>query len=210
MPSGLTYKISNGEDMSLRGFALACVTQLGAGYMATEQASKPMPLDNAPVRKPSDCYENMLRDCEEKLKKWLNLKDNLNEAVIIQDSEIEGHIKANEDYADSQREIEKRYLDMKRRVEEWDVPDEYNSLKELMLKQLDDSIKFDCSYKEPLYHVERIPVEEFVQSHIDHEIENYEYYKKELDMEKKRVEECNAYIKGLYDELDKVEPLNKN
>lgn len=37
MPSKLTCNIYNGTDMSLRGFALKCVAQLGAGYWATNQ-----------------------------------------------------------------------------------------------------------------------------------------------------------------------------
>lgn len=33
MPSGLTSKIYSGEDLTLRGFALNCVRQLGIQYI---------------------------------------------------------------------------------------------------------------------------------------------------------------------------------
>lgn len=54
MPSKLTCNIYNGTDMSLRGFALKCVAQLGAGYWATNQGEKEMPLDKAPIIPVSD------------------------------------------------------------------------------------------------------------------------------------------------------------
>ena len=43
MPTGLTYKIYNGEDMSLRSFALTCVRHIGYGYYASASGEKELP-----------------------------------------------------------------------------------------------------------------------------------------------------------------------
>ena len=76
MPSGLTYNIYDGTDMSLRGFALKCVAQLGAGYRATNQGEKKMPLDKAPVIPVSDWYLKELDKAKEEVKYWMNVENN--------------------------------------------------------------------------------------------------------------------------------------
>lgn len=63
MPTGLTSKIYEGEDTSLRGFALTCVRQLGFGYYASNYGEMALPLDKAPDIKPSShCHFVFCKD----------------------------------------------------------------------------------------------------------------------------------------------------
>ena len=75
-----------------------------------------------------------------------------------------------------------------------------------MLKQLKESIKWDCTPYTP-YKEEKIPVEEWVRSKIKMAVRDVEYHTEELRQETLRIEEYNEYLKNLYDALDEVEPL---
>ena len=76
MPSGLTNKIYDGSDMTLRGFALRCVRQLGAGYRATDGGEKEMPIDKAPVIEVSDYHLKQLELGQKELNHWIEVKNN--------------------------------------------------------------------------------------------------------------------------------------
>ena len=208
MPSGLTYKINNGEDMSLRGFALKCVTQLGAGYFATQQGEKDMPLDKAPVIEVSKYHPEQLAKAKEDLAFWNEVKDDQQRKEVLYEGYCRKRRFDNIGAAMKNDRIKKRYLTMIKKVENWNLPDEYKSLKDLMLKQLNDSLEFDCP--DVSSREEKLPtIDEWIDLNIKTAKWSIDYHTKELEKEKKRVQEINRYLQGLYDEIDKVEPLKK-
>lgn len=208
MPSGLTYKINSGEDMTLRGFALKCVTQLGAGYFATCQGEKEMPLDKAPVLKVSNYHQEQLSDAEKDIAFWNEVKDNQREKQKLYDEYIQKKRSEDIDRDKRQAAIKERYITMIKKVEAWNLPDEYKSLKDLMLKQLNDSLDFDCPERNR--NEERLPtIDEWLKCQIESAEWSIEYHTKEYEKEKAHTEDINKYLKGLYDEIDKVEPIQK-
>ena len=206
MPSGLTCKIYSGEDLTLRDFALRCVTQLGAGYFASQQGAKKLPKDKAPILKVDNYHERKILEAEEELEKWENLRNNLEEAQKLYDEQYTKNMQYNATVNEERKEIEKRYNTVLEKVKAWDIPIEYDSLKELMLKQLKDSIKWDCSPYTP-YKEEKVPIEEWIEIRIKLAKRDLDYHVKEFQEEKRRIAEHNNYLKGLYNALDKVEPL---
>lgn len=206
MPSGLTCKIYSGEDLTLRDFALRCVRQLGAGYLASQQGEKELPKDKAPVLTVGSYHEGKIIEAEKEIEKWEALRNNLEEARKLYDEQYTKNMQFNATVNEERKEIEKRYNTVLEKVKAWNIPIEYNSLKELMLKQLKESIKWDCSPYTP-YKEGKVPIEEWIEIRIKLAKRDLDYHTKEFQEEKKRIAENNNYLKGLYDALDKVEPL---
>ena len=206
MPSGLTCKIYSGEELSLRDFALRCVKQLGAGYHASQHGDKDLPKDKAPILKVADYHPKKIEEAKADLQYYSGLLNNLEVAQKLYDEEYNANMKYNAETNEEREKLKERYEIVLKKVENWAIPAEYNSLKELMLKQLKESIKWDCTPYTP-YKEEKISVEEWVRSKIKMAVRDVEYHTEELRQETLRIAEYNNYLKGLYEALDKVEPL---
>ena len=209
MPSGLTCSIYDGSDMTLRGFALTCVRQLGAGYVVTDQGEKRMPLYKAPELEVSDYHPKHMKQCEEDLAYWKKVKDDPELCKRLYD---EAHMKReieNTQSKDNKEEIKARYMKMIEKVESRELDEKYASLKELMLEQLHESMDWDC--KPTLPNEAPMPsVEDWVNSRIELAEWRINYHKEEWEKEKQRVADTNAYLKGLYDAIDEFEQKNKD
>ena len=205
MPTGLTSRIYEGEDTSLRGFALTCVRQLGYGYYASEYGENALPLDKAPDIKPSNYHKEEFEKANNKLEDFMNLQKDPDALR----KKYEEHLKQiNEDKEKSRKhkeEIKENYLSVLDKVEKWDAPSEFNSLVQLMKNQLEDCIKHDCTTYD--YDNKELSIEEWAESEISSIKWEIEYHKKEYEAEVKHAKECNEYIHKLYEELDKIEPL---
>lgn len=206
MPSGLTCKIYSGEDLTLRGFVLSCARQLGPGYNASQHGEKELPKDKAPILKVGNYHEEKILEAEKELEKLESLRSNLEEAQKLYDEQYAQNMQYNTAVSEERNVIKERYNTVLEKVEAWDIPIEYTSLKELMLKQLKESIEWDCSPYTP-YKEEKVPIEEWIEVRIKLAKRDLDYHTKELQEEKRRVEYDNKYLKGLYEALDKVEPL---
>ena len=93
-------------------------------------------------------------------------------------------------------------------VKSWHPGEEYNTLKSIMLEQLEKSIESDCAERKPAYS-ELPPIDKWIDDKIECLQDSLDFYKKQWDAECKQVEEANAYLKGLYEELDKFEAKGK-
>lgn len=206
MPSGLTCKIYEGSDMSLRGFALKCITQLGAGYHATNQGDKEMPLYEAPVIPVSDYHLTKLDEAKEEMLHWIEVEKNPEELDRLYNEYLQKRESDNTEYNKDKTELRARYLTMIGKVEAWKLPETYQSLKELMLKQLNESMDWDC-HTISLYEEEPPTKEEFLKSHISGAARDIQYHTEEYEKEVKCIKELNDYLKGLYEEINKVEPI---
>lgn len=205
MPTGLTSKIYEGEDTSLRGFALTCARQLGFGYYASNFGESALPLDKAPDIKPSNYHKEELEKAKKKLEDFMNLQKDPDALR----KKYEEHLKLiNGDKEESRKhkeEIKENYLSVLDKVEKWDAPSEFDSLVKLMKDQLNDSIKYDCTIYD--YEKKEQSIEEWAKSEISAIKWSIGYHETEYKKAVEYANECNEYIKKLYEELDKVEPL---
>lgn len=204
MPSGLTSKIYDGSDVTLRGFALKCLTHLGAGYRATNGGEKELPRDKAPVLKVSDYHLKQLELGQKELNHWIEVKNNPEECRRLYLAAHEKRADDNVEISKQRAELLSRYQKMKAKVESWNIPEKYNSLKELMLKQLNNSIEWDCIPSAP--SEEKVEtMDEWINAQIECAEWNIDYHKKEYANEQKNIAETNEYLKGVYDALDEFE-----
>lgn len=138
----------------------------------------------------------------------MNVENNPEELDRLYNEYLEKRERDEKDYNAGKTELKARYVYMKAIVEAWDLPETYSSLKELMLRQLDESIEHDCKVY-PLYNSPAPSKEEWLKTVLSCACRDVEYHTKEYKEEVKRVKENNDYLQGLYNELDKVDPLFK-
>lgn len=207
MPTGLTSKIYEGEDTSLRGFALQCVRQLGYGYYASNYGEKALPLDKAPDIKPSNYHKKELEKAKKQLEDFIELQKKPDELHKKYEEYLSTLHKNDEKSKKSKEQVKERYLSVLGKVEKWDAPSEFNSLVELMKDQLNDCIKYDCTTHDYDNDKKEQSIEEWAESEISSIKWSIEYHKKEYEVEVKHAKECNEYIHKLYEELDKIDPL---
>lgn len=205
MSTGLTHKIQDGSNMSLRSFVLDCVKQFGAGYFASEQGTKNLPLDKAPVLEPSNYHSKKLEEFECAYNKWQEEKKDLDKLKCEYLDEMKRNEESNVKHSKRKAESKVNYLTMLEKVISLEFEDEvYKPLKDFMVKQLNDSIDFDCSDTHP--YESNPTFEEWVDAREESLKWSINYHKQELEKEKKHIEENNDYLKGLYKILDKAEP----
>ena len=139
MSSGYTAGVSDGEITEFDEFALQCSRAMGA---CIEQRDDD-PSEPPKLQKYSSYYEEILSDKRKKLEDFLKLT--LDEYGNKRKEELKNSIKALEEQIEKSNEILTRYLDMKEKVEAWAPPTpDHEGLKTFMLRQLEDSIQFDC------------------------------------------------------------------
>ena len=207
MPSGLTCKIYDGSDMTLRGFALTCVTQLGAGYNVTEQGTKDLPKDKPPVMKPSSFHKYQLEEAKEELTRLTELKSDPEKLKQCYDAELTKRELENISYKQHKALVRQRYNSMLTRVSAWNVSEEYTSLKELMLKQLRESIEHDCREDLQPPYSELPSIDEWIDGKIDVVRKSIDYHNGMMVEDEEYCKSVNEYMKGLYDAIDEIEPL---
>lgn len=203
MPTGLTGDIYEGKDMTLRGFALRCVTQTGFGCTWTDRGERAMPLDKAPVMKADGSHRKALQEAEEELEHWQKLTDEeLQKEYDAYCMKVELENIGRDKHYDEKHD---RYQAMIEKVTAWQVTENYMPLKDLMLRQLRESMEFDCRDKEHRYYDHIAPMDEWLKINIECCVRNIDYYKKRVAEDENYVREANKYFKGLYDLLDAAE-----
>ncbi len=143
MPTGYTHAVQTGEVVSLRDFAMQCARNFGALILMRDEPSDAEIPDRF---EPNTSYSD----------------DGLAEAEKIlaaeaswTDADCGAH--ADADYRaafDSYRERESeryaqkvRYENMIHKVEKWKPRESVSGLKDFMLEQLRQSVKFDCDHQ---------------------------------------------------------------
>lgn len=207
MPTGLTVNIYEGKDMTLRGFALQCVTQTNFGYTWTQRGERAMPLDNAPVMKEDGYRRKALQKAEEDMAYWQQLKDRPEELQREYDAHCTKVELENIGRDKRYDEMHDRYQAMIDKVTAWQVTKDYVPLKELMLRQLQESMEHDCCDKADRCYDHIEPMDKWIETNIKCCQRSIDYYKERLAEDEECVREANEYFKGLYALLDEAEPI---
>ena len=90
------------------------------------------------------------------------------------------------------------------------MPEQYASLKNLMLDQLRESLDYDYRPQYRPYMAPPEPIDEWLEHNIEFCRRDIEYHKNGMAEEKKSNDELNAYLQGLYAMLDEVEPYKED
>ena len=128
----------------------------------------------------------------------------IEEAKIITEREYEENIKYNKEQHEIYKNLKERYLNVLSDVLQWQPPTEdHVELKNFAIKQLENSIKFDCDGKEKFYSldVEKETPEEYIKRNIDSCLRNIKYHSEEYKKEVKKTLSRNKWIKELRESL---------
>lgn len=195
MPTGYTVKIKDG--ISFEEFALECARAFGA-CATMRDTNNEIPKEFFP----NPYHANRLAEALEELR----VLDNLSETEIAAEAEFEylEQKEQNKKNIKEKNELKRQYEEMLGRVLSWNPPTEdHIRLKEFMIKQIEESIDFDCyispekeSYEDEVWK----PANWFSRKrkNIVHDIK---YHQDELVKEIMRVKERNRWLVDLRNSL---------
>ena len=191
MPTGYTFDISNGKDVSFKDFALNCARAFGACVMQRDD-----PADEKPKIMPEESYHaDKLKEIG-KFKKPTKTKFNnyIKEQTAYWQESI-----------DKKKKLQIAYDIKIKEAQNWTPPTpEHEGLKKFMIEQLTESMKFDCDgdfYESELISLKALTYEKYVlkeKSEYERSIVFHtEYLKKDLNTIRQR----NKWIQDLYNSL---------
>lgn len=150
MPTCYTSILAEREDMTLRDFALMCARNFGALVMMRDE-----PLD-APIPEkfePEAYIKKNLDEAQKEYDDFLALTEDEQRAYLERTytEMVEGYEKEIKEESAKKEVLRKRYNAMLLKVVKWTPPTpEHEGLRDFMIKQLHDSIEWDCSEYQPI------------------------------------------------------------
>lgn len=200
MPNGYTSDIYNGKDVTLKEFALKCARNFGALiHMRDESLDAPIRLKNL-----EDSYhKKRIEQLESELE---NLKSN---PKSIEDLEKEYELEILKIKAEDEKrnkeiiDLKSRYESLLKQVEAWIPPtNEHINLKNFMIRQLTESIEFDCiEYSQLKYFPSK---EDWIKEKLSNSrlYKDLEYHKTEFEKYKSHTIKSNEWIIQLEESLN--------
>lgn len=195
MPTGYTADVADGKVTDFATFALRCARAFGATIMQHDDDMHDMPKH----REESDYYATSLATARAEL-------DALNrmtpaDVVAAYEARYQGRVESAQRYAAQRAEQQRRYEAMLADVNAWEPPTaQHVNLKQFMVDQLTESIRFDCA---PGY--DDTPEREDPKAWYDAELkrvhERVSRAAANLEDERARVAGANAWIDALYASL---------
>lgn len=194
MPTGYTADIAKG--ITFNEFILSCARNFGACITMRDEPSG----TEIPEEFEASAYHT---DELNKAKlRYLELVTYSNEQ--LRDFAADSYREALTDFykrVDERNDLEDKYLAMLEESRTWNPPSEdHQGLKNFMVKQIQESIDFDCSRKYDM------PEEQTDIAWLAEQLKktqwNIEYHAKEAVKEQERVDNRNKWIKQLRDSLE--------
>lgn len=191
MPTGYTTDIYNGKDVSFRDFALTCARQFGACIMQRDD-----PADEKPKIMPEESYH------AEELKKLGKFKKPTK-------AEFENYIKTKiadcKETIDKMKKLQTAYNRKIKEAQDWNPPTpEHEGLKEFMIKQLTESMQFDCSYahyESDLKKLNKMTYDDYFEQQKQHHKWLIKYHTEYLEKDLNAIRQRNKWIQDLYNSL---------
>lgn len=141
MPTSYTAKVQNGEITEFKDFAFICARAFGALMHLRDEPLSP----HIPDEIESSCYH---KDKAEDMETQLSALDKLSDDEIreLAAADNEKRQATHAAYVAEKAAEKARYEAMLAKAKEWTPPSpDHAGLKDFMIKQLEESIRFDCS-----------------------------------------------------------------
>lgn len=191
MPTGYTDAI--GKGISFRKFVLTCARAMGACIMQRDES-----LDVEPTIPEASTYNaKALEDARTEL----NAIGNWSTADIAREytKELAARTDSYLKYEAEKKELRNKYNAMLARVLAWEPPTaDHEGLKDFMLQQIRESIRFDCHESEP---PTTMSPEDWYQNKIDTLQKSMEYHEKANAEEIERTKSRAAWITALMESV---------
>lgn len=187
MPTGYTAPIYEGEEnFTFKKFAMRCARNFGA---LIEMRGEPLDaeIDFGKCFQPSDYYKKALERVEKEYQEFLDNPPTEEKLGEEYDKKVNNDFEKFLERKESRNALQERYAAMLEQVKAWEPPtEEHNGLKEFMIRQLQESVYYDCVVYSP-YTDDR---EEYIKYHMSPEplLKEIAYYKERYE---KEVELCN-------------------
>lgn len=196
MPTGYTAAIKDGIDF--KTYALGCARNFGALVMMRDEPS------NIPIPErfePSDFSKKELQKAIDKLELF-NLYSN-NEWLELRDMEYKKDVEYYAKAKSEEIELKTKYTAMLAQAKSWVAPTkEHTGLRDFMIKQIEDSIQWDCTYYSD---GGRLPKKKELDSFIENKIAGAKrdigYYTNSHKEEIERTNDRNKWISDLRNSL---------
>ena len=200
MPTGYTHKVQTGEITTLRDFAMTCARAFGFTItMRDEPSDAPIPDEFTP----SQYHAEQLAKYQEQRHEIVALTE---EQIAARIADVTRKtLKENVERIDKHFAAKANYDAMLAQVLKWKPPVELADMREFMIKQLQESIRFDCRH-DP--YQERLPVsdpKEYRESLLRELDDSIAYHKKEYAQEVARTNDRNRYLRMLRESLAALE-----
>lgn len=199
MPSGYTADIA--KNISFREFVLRCAGFGALISMRDEPPDAPIPKEF----KVSDYHPKELDRYRARLEEIQNMTvEEATEKAIRNYNEKLASLKKREK---DMLTLKKQYSDMLDQVDGWEPPTEdHIQLKGFMIKQLQESIEYDCSLTYTHHAMERLRClsgEEWIAEQINSIESSIAYHTDQLKEEIQRVNERTKWVQALLKSLPK-------
>lgn len=194
MPTGYTAAISDG--ITFKEYAMSCARAFGALIEMRDSPDAEIPEEF----NPSTYNLERLQDARQELtslERMTMVEANLNAQYEHTASERH-HTKRLEEIKDLRCRYEAMLTECKKYVP---PTQDHAEFRMFMIRQIEESIKFDCStsyYDKPTV---LLTGEEWLDSQISHAKKDIVYHEAEYEKECQRVKERNAWVKELRDSL---------
>lgn len=147
MPTGYTSVVAENENYSFRDFALRCARNFGALCRFREDGL------NTPIPKeimPNEHYRKEYERAKANYKNFINNPPTDADIEAQYNEVVRKEKERASEYAIKNKNTLRRYNSMLQKVRKWQPPtSEHEGLKNFMLNQLEESIKFDIFDYEP-------------------------------------------------------------
>lgn len=195
MPSGYTETLYKGGDQTFEQFVMQCARAFGALIELRDE-----PHAEIPEQFEASPYERKRLDAA--IARVIELRDRSDdEWAAAQDAEIEEHNEHVRKAIAVAGERRVRYEQMLARVRSWRPPtEEHKGLQEFMVKQLEESIAFDCSTRY-LEEQSRLPVTEYALRKQDEATRELDRAEQSLNEAQARAAGRTAWVKDLRESL---------
>lgn len=192
MPTGYTAKLYEGEPQTFPEFLLSCARAFGALIqMRDDPMDAPIPDEFAP----SPYYAEQKAKGEARLAELQAMSDN--EADTAAQAAYDQAVAAWDEIEAKRKAMKQRYEAMLAEAEAWTPPTpDHQGLKDFMVKQLTESIDFDCSmdyWPRP----NRLHGSEWLEQEIARSERMVEMDRKHYDEEVERSANRTAWVKAL-------------
>ena len=200
MPTGLTAPICEGrEDYTFEKFAMRCARGFGA-LIALRDEPLDVEIDLDKHFQPSDYYKKALKRAQKAYQDFIDNPPTEEVLSAQYDEYVERHKRGFQEEVKESETVRQRYMAMLLRVNDWVPPtEEHQGLKDYMVKQIQDSIDFDCRVYEPRI----VTREEYIKSYMSpaHLLRDIEYYSEEYKNEVHACQKRKEWVMQLMDSL---------
>jgi hypothetical protein len=195
MPTGYTSDLYDGKSVDLDQFVMKCARAFGA---LVEMRDEPSDATIPDEFEPHDYHSRRIDEVKAQLLELCSLSEvKLTEVV---DQEYAHAMVAHREDTATRKARRQRYTDMLKQVRKWVPPTtEHMNLKQFMIEQLEESIRFDCGYKlQPPKHLSPAKVR---AAKITRMVDDIVYHANENASEIQRAQGRTEWVKALRDSL---------